>query len=65
MGAMSDSPRRMITIGQLAAYGGVTIKAVRVYHDRGLLPEPSDAMRCRRSAASGSASSGRLATPTS
>ncbi|MGV9543041.1 MerR family transcriptional regulator [Nocardia beijingensis] len=30
----------MITIGQLARYAGVTIKAVRVYHDRGLLPEP-------------------------
>lgn len=40
MGAMSDSPRRLITIGQLAEYAGVTIKAVRVYHDRGLLPEP-------------------------
>jgi DNA-binding transcriptional MerR regulator len=30
----------MITIGQLAAYAGVTIKAVRHYHKRGLLPEP-------------------------
>jgi len=30
MGAMSDSPRRLITIGQLADYAGVTIKAVRV-----------------------------------
>lgn len=30
----------MITIGQLARYAGVTTKAVRVYHDRGLLPEP-------------------------
>jgi DNA-binding transcriptional MerR regulator len=30
----------MITIGQLAQYAGVTIKAVRVYHERGLLPEP-------------------------
>ncbi|MFI9637158.1 MerR family transcriptional regulator [Nocardia sp. NPDC051929] len=30
----------MITIGQLARYAGVTIKAVRVYHERGLLPEP-------------------------
>ncbi|MFG3616527.1 MerR family transcriptional regulator [Nocardia sp. NPDC047654] len=29
----------MITIGQLARYAGVTIKAVRVYHERGLLPE--------------------------
>ena len=31
---------RMITIGQLAAYAGVTIKAVRHYHERGLLDEP-------------------------
>lgn len=31
----------MITIGQLAAYAGVTIKAVRHYHQRGLLDEPS------------------------
>jgi DNA-binding transcriptional MerR regulator len=31
----------MITIGQLAAYAGVTIKAVRHYHKRGLLDEPS------------------------
>ena len=30
----------MITIGQLAAYAGVTIKAVRHYHRRGLLEEP-------------------------
>lgn len=30
-----------ITIGQLAAYAGVTIKAVRHYHQRGLLEEPS------------------------
>ena len=36
---MSD-PKRMITIGQLAAYAGVTIKAVRHYHRRGLLDEP-------------------------
>ncbi|MCP2323506.1 DNA-binding transcriptional MerR regulator [Hamadaea flava] len=32
--------RHLLTIGQLADYTGVTIKAVRVYHDRGLLPEP-------------------------
>jgi DNA-binding transcriptional MerR regulator len=32
--------RRMITIGQLAAYAGVTIKAIRHYHQRGLLEEP-------------------------
>jgi len=31
----------MITIGQLAQYAGVTIKAVRHYHERGLLDEPS------------------------
>ncbi len=30
----------MITIGQLAHYAGVTIKAVRHYHRRGLLAEP-------------------------
>jgi DNA-binding transcriptional MerR regulator len=33
-------PTHMITIGQLAAYAGVTIKAVRHYHQRGLLEEP-------------------------
>ena|SRR5262245_57397638 len=31
---------RAITIGQLAAYAGVTIKAIRHYHKRGLLAEP-------------------------
>lgn len=31
----------MITIGQLAGYAGVTIKAVRHYHKRGLLEEPT------------------------
>jgi DNA-binding transcriptional MerR regulator len=31
----------MITIGQLAGYAGVTIKAVRHYHQRGLLEEPA------------------------
>ncbi|MGW6504201.1 MerR family transcriptional regulator [Nonomuraea angiospora] len=30
----------MITIGQLADYAGVTTKAIRHYHERGLLPEP-------------------------
>jgi DNA-binding transcriptional MerR regulator len=34
-------PTHLITIGQLAAYAGVTIKAVRHYHKRGLLEEPS------------------------
>jgi DNA-binding transcriptional MerR regulator len=41
--------RRGITIGQLADYAGVTIKAVRHYHKRGLLEEPErDASRYRR-----------------
>lgn len=30
----------MLTIGQLAAYAGVTVRAVRHYHQTGLLPEP-------------------------
>ncbi|MBF6339123.1 MerR family transcriptional regulator [Nocardia abscessus] len=30
----------MITIGKLADYAGVTIKAIRHYHERGLLVEP-------------------------
>lgn len=30
----------MLTIGQLAAYAGVTVRAVRHYHKIGLLPEP-------------------------
>ncbi|KRB46137.1 MerR family transcriptional regulator [Terrabacter sp. Root181] len=30
----------MLTIGQLASYAGVTIRAVRHYHHIGLLPEP-------------------------
>ena len=34
------SPKQLITIGQLAGYAGVTIKAVRHYHQRGLLAEP-------------------------
>lgn len=38
-----------LTIGQLAGYAGVTIKAVRHYHERGLLPEPPrDASGYRR-----------------
>jgi len=31
----------VITIGQLARYIGVSTKTIRVYHDKGLLPEPS------------------------
>jgi DNA-binding transcriptional MerR regulator len=30
----------MLTISQLAAYAGVTVRAVRHYHTKGLLPEP-------------------------
>ncbi|MCA5894722.1 MerR family transcriptional regulator [Isoptericola sp. NEAU-Y5] len=30
----------MLTIGELASYAGVTVRAVRHYHARGLLPEP-------------------------
>src|SRR5262245_46864865 len=30
----------MLTIGRLASYAGVTIRAVRHYHQIGLLPEP-------------------------
>lgn len=39
----------MLTIGQLARYAGCTVKAVRVYHERGLLAEPRrDASGYRR-----------------
>ncbi|MFD7339612.1 MerR family transcriptional regulator [Streptomyces violascens] len=39
----------MITIGQLARYVGVSNKTIRVYHDKGLLPEPDrDASGYRR-----------------
>jgi DNA-binding transcriptional MerR regulator len=30
----------MLTIGELASYAGVTVRAVRHYHSKGLLPEP-------------------------
>ncbi len=46
---VEESMKRMITIGQLADYAGVTIKAVRHYHRRGLLEEPPrDASGYRR-----------------
>jgi DNA-binding transcriptional MerR regulator len=35
-----DVSKQLITIGQLAGYAGVTIKAVRHYHRVGLLDEP-------------------------
>ncbi len=39
----------MLTISQLAAYAGVSVRTVRWYHQRGLLPEPSrDASGYRR-----------------
>ncbi|MEU2432395.1 MerR family transcriptional regulator [Streptomyces sp. NPDC007861] len=39
----------MTTIGQLARYVGVSIKTIRVYHAKGLLPEPDrDASGYRR-----------------
>jgi DNA-binding transcriptional MerR regulator len=39
----------MLTISQLAAYAGVTVRAVRHYHQVGLLPEPErDASGYRR-----------------
>jgi DNA-binding transcriptional MerR regulator len=39
----------MLTISQLAAYAGVTVRAVRHYHQVGLLPEPErDAAGYRR-----------------
>ncbi|MGW7537266.1 MerR family transcriptional regulator [Amycolatopsis sp. NPDC054798] len=39
----------MLTIGQLARHAGVSAKAVRVYHAKGLLPEPGrDASGYRR-----------------
>ncbi|MFI6321460.1 MerR family transcriptional regulator [Nonomuraea sp. NPDC050556] len=39
----------MITIGQLARYIGVSTKTIRVYHDKGLIPEPDrDASGYRR-----------------
>jgi DNA-binding transcriptional MerR regulator len=48
-GRVEGGQKNMITIGQLAAYAGVTIKAVRHYHERGLLDEPPrDASGYRR-----------------
>lgn len=40
---------QVITIGQLAKHVGVSTKTIRVYHDKGLLPEPDrDASGYRR-----------------
>jgi hypothetical protein len=39
----------VLTIGQLASYAGTTVRAVRHYHAKGLLPEPErDASGYRR-----------------
>lgn len=39
----------MLTIGRLASYAGVTVRAIHHYHHRGLLPEPArDASGYRR-----------------
>ncbi|WP_406232861.1 MerR family transcriptional regulator [Nocardia sp. NBC_01009] len=48
--ACHDDPRRtVLTIGQLAATAGVTVRTVRHYHHVGLLPEPErDASGYRR-----------------
>jgi DNA-binding transcriptional MerR regulator len=40
---VEGTPAHMITIGQLAGFAGVTVKAVRHYHQRGLLDEPARA----------------------
>ena len=40
MTASYDAAGGMLTIGQLAGYVGVTVRAVRHYHQIGLLPEP-------------------------
>jgi DNA-binding transcriptional MerR regulator len=49
MRALDGERAAGITIGQLADYAGVTIKAVRHYHQRGLLDEPPrDASGYRR-----------------
>lgn len=40
MTATPELGARVLTIGQVARYARVTVKAVRVYHQRGLLPEP-------------------------
>lgn len=43
----------MLTISQLAAYAGVTVRAVRHYHAKGLLPEPERDRSGYRSYAAG------------
>lgn len=38
---LDEQRSAMLTIGQLATYAGVTVRAVRHYHAKGLLPEPA------------------------
>lgn len=38
---LDDRRPDVLTISQLAAYAGVTVRAVRHYHAKGLLPEPA------------------------
>ncbi|WP_410571594.1 MerR family transcriptional regulator [Amycolatopsis sp. cmx-4-61] len=53
----------MLTIGQLAGYVGVTTKTIRVYHAKGLLPEPErDASGYRRYRAADAAELIRIRT---
>ncbi|WFE41285.1 MerR family transcriptional regulator [Micromonospora sp. WMMD998] len=53
----------MLTIGQLAAYAGVTVRTVRHYHQVGLLPEPErDVSGYRRYGAKAVASLIRIRT---
>ncbi|MCX4671175.1 MerR family transcriptional regulator [Streptomyces sp. NBC_01381] len=48
-GGVKSEDGLVITIGQLAGYVGVSVKTIRVYHDKGLLPEPDrDASGYRR-----------------
>jgi hypothetical protein len=48
-GPVGWQDQNVLTIGQLAAYAGVTVRAVRHYHQIGLLPEPErDASGYRR-----------------
>lgn len=53
----------MLTIGQLATYVGVSTKAIRVYHAKGLLPEPErDSAGYRRYGAQAVIDATRIAT---
>src|ERR1041384_1919639 len=54
----------MLTISRLAAYAGVTVRAVRHYHEIGLLPEPErDRAGDRTYDAAAGGRVGRVRTP--